>query len=312
AEAELISMVFEVFNKLELDVYVSYNNRKLLSGIISNCKVSDEMINEVILTIDKIEKIGITAVKEELMAKDLSEAVISNIFEAMQSAKSDLQGYIDNNTSNSLICEGGIELNELKGYFEALGILEQVRFNPFLSRGLDIYTSTVFEAFLTDGSVTSSVAGGGRYDNIIGSFLDNGKEYPAVGISFGLDVIFAALTLNNEVYYRYPVDILIVPLGTESKAIEIAKVLRQNDFHVDIEMTGRKLKKCLDFANKEKVPYVLILGQNELAANCIKLKSMFTGIEKTVRISSIAKELKSVDQSKYEHAENLVNICGIH
>jgi histidyl-tRNA synthetase len=312
AEAELISMVFEVFDKLQLEVYVSYNNRRLLSGIISNSKVSGELINEVILTVDKMDKIGLIGVKQELVDKGLSEATINSLFESMQSARSDLQAYIDSNLSNQLISEGGRELNELNSYFEALGITKQVRFNPFLARGLDIYTSTVFEAFMVDESITSSVAGGGRYDNIIGSFLDNGKEYPAVGISFGLDVIFAALTLKDKIQYKYPLDIMIIPLGTESKAIEIAKVLRQKGFHVDIEMTGRKLKKCLDFANKEKIPYVLILGQDELATSCIKLKSMFTGLEKSILISSIAEELKMIDQPKYEIIKDLDRICGIH
>jgi histidyl-tRNA synthetase len=312
AEAELISMVFEVFDKLQLEVYVSFNNRKLLSGIISNSKVSDEMINEVILTVDKMDKIGLIGVKQELIDKGLSETTINSLFESMQSAKSDLQAYMDSNLSNQLISEGGRELNELNSYFEALGIIKQVRFNPFLARGLDIYTSTVFEAFMVDGSITSSVAGGGRYDNIIGSFLDNGKEYRAVGISFGLDVIFAALTLKNKIQYKYPLDLMIIPLGTESKTLEIAKVLRQKGFHVDIEMTGRKLKKCLDFANKEKIPYVLILGQDELATSCIKLKSMFTGLEKTILISSIAEELIMLDQPKYEIIKDLERVCGIH
>lgn len=312
AEAELISMVFEVFDKLQLEVYISYNNRKLLSGIISNSKISGELINEVILIVDKTDKIGLIGVKQELADKGLSDATINSLFESMQSAKSDLQAYIDSNLSNELISEGGRELNKLNSYFEALGIIKQVRFNPFLARGLDIYTSTVFEAFMIDGSITSSVAGGGRYDNIIGSFLDNGKEYPAVGISFGLDVIFAALTLKNKIQYKYPLDLMIIPLGTESKAIEIAKILRQKGFHVDIEMTGRKLKKCLDFANKEKIPYVLILGQDELAISCIKLKSMFTGLEKTILISSIAEELKMLEQPKYGIEKDLDRICGIH
>ena len=312
AEAELISMVFEVFDKLQLEVFVSYNNRKLLSGIISNSKVGDEMINEVILAVDKIEKIGVLGVTQELSEKGLSEIVINSLFESLQSAKSNLQDYINSNQTNRLIVEGGVELNELNGYFKALGIMENVRFNPFLSRGLDIYTSTVFEAFLTDGSISSSVAGGGRYDNIIGSFLDSDKEYPAVGISFGLDVIFSALTLKNKIQYKYPLDLMIIPIGTESKALEIAKALRKKGFLVDLEMTGRKLKKCLDFANKEKIPYVLILGQNELTANCVKLKNMFTGVEKTILISSIEKELRTVDQAEYQCARDSARVCGIH
>lgn len=312
AEAELISMVFEVFDRLKLEVFVSYNNRKLLSGIISNCKVSGEKINEVILTVDKIEKIGVIGVKQELRDKGLSEDGIDSLFESMESAKRDLQAYINSNICNEYISAGGEELNELNTYFEALGIKDQVRFNPFLSRGLDIYTSTVFEVFLTDGSITSSVAGGGRYDNIIGSFLDNGKDFPAVGISFGLDVIFAALTLKDKMQYKYPLDVMIIPIGTEAKAIEIAKLLRQKGYLVDIEMTGRKLKKCLDFANKERISYVLILGQNELTTNSVKLKNMLTGVEKTILISSISEELITSSQTKNENTNDSDKICGIH
>lgn len=293
AEAELLSMVFEVFEKLRLSVYVSYNNRKLLSGIIDSAQVSSEMTNEVILSVDKLEKIGETGVRKELIEKGLEESTIDRLFLSMRAAADNLQKFMEANSQNQLLMEGGKELGELNSYFETLGILDKVRFNPFLARGLDIYTGTVFEAFLTDGSITSSVAGGGRYDNIIGSFLQNDKVYPAVGISFGLDVIFTALTLGSQVSDKCPLDLLVIPIGTEMKALKIAKDLRCQGLRVDIEMSGRKLKKSFEYANKLSVPYVLIIGENELSAGKVKLKNMSTGEEKLLQLNEINRVLQA-------------------
>lgn len=304
AEAELVSMAFEVFEKLGLEVYVSYNNRKLLSGIIAASNISSEMTNDVILTVDKIEKIGAEGVQKELSENGLSQEMIINLFDAMKSAKSNLDDYIKSNSCNELVVQGGAELRELTSYLSSLGIADKVRFNPFLARGLDIYTGTVYETFLTDGSITSSVAGGGRYDKIIGSFIDNGKEYPAVGISFGLDVIYAALTLKGIGSCCSPIDLLIIPLGTEVKALQLTQQLRKAGVSAEMEMTGRKLKKSLDFANKAGITYVAILGESELEAGCIKLKNMLTGQEELIQFEKLIDRLKDRSVKQYN--------AGIH
>lgn len=312
AEAELISMVFEAFDKLQLEVYVSYNNRKLLSGIISTAAISYEMVNEVILTVDKLEKIGEEGVKQELLDKGLPEAAVNKLFEAMQAAKNDLEAFIESNSASELIAEGGRELKELNSYFMSLGIAGKARFNPFLARGLDIYTGTVYEAFLSDGSISSSVAGGGRYDKIIGSFLNNGREYPAVGISFGLDVIYAALSLKDQYKYKSALDLLIIPLNTEIKALQLAKALRQKGLLVDIEMTGRKLKKSLEAANKEGIPYVAIVGESELELGCIKLKNMLTGQEQLIQFEELADKLMDDERTGNQDSINVRSVVGIH
>ena len=312
AESELLSIIFEVFDRLQLPVYVSYNNRKLLSGIILSCNISDDLVNEVILTVDKLEKIGEEGVCQELQTKGITPNQIKVLFDAMSSAAADLDGFVDKHSSYDLISKGGLELKELRGALLELGIIDRMQFSPFLARGLDIYTGTVFEAFLTEGPLTSSLAAGGRYDSIIGSFLSNGKDYPAVGLSFGLDVIYTALTLLQEQRSRSPLELFIIPLGTEIQAMKIANSLRGKGYSIGMEMTGRRLKKSLEYASKESIPYVLILGDAELSSGDAKLRNMKTGAERMLKLNDLEKALaQEIDPEKSCESERNLP-CSIH
>ncbi|MGI6318920.1 MAG: histidine--tRNA ligase [Firmicutes bacterium] len=294
AEAEFILMVLDIFDKFGLDVYVSYNNRKLLSGILQGLQIPDSKINNVILSLDKLEKIGPEGVRQEIEALQLQDDTLKRIFDLYDNKQNDLD-YFSDNFPNSLVEEGISELKELNEYLLEVDVLDKTRFNPFLARGLDIYTGTVFEVFLADGSISSSIAGGGRYDKIIGGFLNDGKEYPAVGISFGLDVIYNALSMKKEFRNnRSEIDFYIIPLGTEKESFRLAGLLRQCGWSVDIDMTGRRLKKSLDYANKEKIPYVIIYGEDELKSGIIKFKDMEKGEEKTLSMQDIPQELKRI------------------
>ena len=292
AEAELILMTLEAFNKLGLDVFIEYNNRKLLSGIIKSLNVNEKLINDVILSLDKIEKIGQEEVVKELIDKGLEYDFTKTLIDTLNSIKNNPINISSISTTNDLIYEGLKELDELKSYLEAMNIMDKVVFNPFLARGLDIYTGTVYEVFLSDNSVTSSVGSGGRYDNIIGSFLDNGNEYPAVGMSFGLDVIYTALSIKNISEYKSPIDLLIIPLGTEIEPIKLAKHLREKGLKIDIETTNRKLKKSLNDANRKRIPYVIILGENEIKEGIVVLKDMINGEEQKVNYREIYEKIK--------------------
>lgn len=293
ADAEYMAMAVEVFDKLGLDIYISYNNRKLLSGIIMSADVENTMVNDVILSLDKIEKIGEDGVRQELIEKGIDDEVIDKLLSILKLGTDNPLEYYKSNCSNEAMAEGVKELEELGAYLDAMGITSKTRLNPFLARGLEIYTGTVFEIFLCDGSITSSLGGGGRYDRIIGGFLDNGIEYPAVGISFGLDVIYTALSIQNKESYKSPIDFFLIPMGTEVESMKLAQELRSNGFYVDIEMTGRKLKKSLDYANKERIPYVIILGEEELKAQTVKLKDMQSGEEETIPMGELLEYLKT-------------------
>lgn len=295
AEAELIMMAVEVYKALGLEVYISYNNRKYLSGIIEMAGIEAELAGSVILSIDKLEKIGDEAVRLELSVLGIEKSKIDKLFEYMKIDFDDMMNSNIINQNNSSLKDGIKELKELKLYFEALEIVDNLRFNPTLARGLEIYTGTVWEVFLTDGSITSSVGAGGRYDKIIGRFLDNGMEYPAVGMTFGLDVIYEALMLKGYVDKKSPIDLFLIPIGTLRSVMKIAKNLRSLGIKVDVDMTGKKLKKSLDYANKQGIPYVAILGEAELQSGTIKLKDMERGMEKEISIMELGDIIKNLE-----------------
>lgn len=294
AEAELIAMAVEVYKILGLDVYISYNNRKFLSGIIDFVGIKPELVKNVILSIDKLEKVGEESVKSELLQIGIESAKVVELFGYIKMKSSELLFSLSSKGGNELIEQGIKELDELNSYFEVLGITNELRFTPSLARGLEIYTGTVWEVFLTDGSITSSIGGGGRYDAIIGAFLDNGIDYPAVGMTFGLDVIYEALILKGVVTEKSPVDLYIIPLGTEKACMKIVMDLRNQGLKVDMEMAGRKLKKSLDFANKQVIPYVIILGENELSTGRVKLKDMIKGLENEVSLNDLGESVKTI------------------
>lgn len=281
AEAEIIAMIVDVFNELQLDIYISLNNRKLLSGLLYAMDIAEEKINDIILSLDKVDKYGIKAVSEELLEKNIDQKIITDIINLLNSSEQLKE--IEKNYTHPILNEGIEEINQLIHYLQELGIEDKVRHNPFLARGLDIYTGTVYEVFLADQSISSSIASGGRYDQIIGAFLNTANKYPAIGVSFGLDVIYQTL-IEKEHLVKSIIDLYIIPLNTDLEALKLASQLRKKQVRVELEMTERKLKKSLDYANKKNIPYVLILGEDEISLRKIKIKNMQTGTEIEISI----------------------------
>jgi histidyl-tRNA synthetase len=295
AEAELMIMASDIYKTLGLEVYISYNNRKLLSGIIKATGANDELEASIILSLDKLEKIGQEGVKSELIEKSLSEEQISSLFSLLTMNEKELLEKLLNNSPNELIKQGISELRELNYYMEAAGIRDICRFSPSLARGLEIYTGTVFEVFLVDGSLSSSLSGGGRYDRIIGAFLDNGIDYPAVGITFGLDVIYSALEVKGVVDIDAPpVQLYVIPMGTQIECLNIITRLRRQGISTDIEMDKKKLRKSLEYANRQGIPYVVVIGEDELKTRIVKVKNMMDGTEKEINIDEIEMALNLV------------------
>lgn len=149
--------------------------------------------------------------------------------------------------------------------------LTECKFTPYLARGLEIYTGTVFEVFDKKQRITSAIGGGGRYDKIITNFIDDGNSYPAVGISFGI-VPICEILKNEDSSSLY--DLLIVPMNTNMESLKLANALRDKNIKVLIEMNNRKLKKVFESADKNKVPYVIVLGENEIESGIIEIKDM--------------------------------------
>ena len=272
-EAEFIALYVEAYSKLGIDVVIKYNNRKFLSGIIIEAGISEELITDTITIIDKFEKLTKEELQKEFLKVGLNEEQIEKLY-----------SYLQMNIE---------ELIKLE-YINELELTKYVQFSPSLARGQEYYTGTVFEVYVTDGSIKSSIGGGGRYDKMITDFINDGKEYPAVGISFGLNVIYEILKNREEFTENALTDIFIIPMGTQIQCLKIAEIMRKAGYRVEVEMKTRKMKKSLEYANEENIPYVFILGEDELAQNNISVKNMKEKKQDIIGIDNIIENFEKI------------------
>lgn len=290
-EAEFVALYVEAYNKLGIDVVIKYNNRKFLSGIIIEAGIPENLVTETITVIDKFEKLSKVELEKEFAKVGLTSEQIEKLFIYLNMNTEQL---INIENKNDILAQGIEELNTLENYIEQLGLSEYVQFAPSLARGQEYYTGTVFEAYTKDGSITSSIGGGGRYDKMITDFIGNGNIYPAVGVSFGLNVIYEILKNRDEFTEKALTDIFIIPMGTDIECLKIAEELRKAGYKVEVEMKKRKMKKSLEYANEENIPYVFILGEDELANQCITVKDMINKTQVQISTTDILKEFKNI------------------
>lgn len=276
AEAELMMMSIDAFNKLNIEMLIQFNNRKLLAGLLQYFKVPQLKINSVILILDKMEKIDQVTLLKELEEQNLSPSTIELIKQFLN-ANPTITYFEKYREENELIKQGYEELIELQDYLQVLNVGESCVFNPFLARGLEIYTGSIYELFLKDGAIKSSIGGGGRYDNAIGGLIGSEEKFSNVGISFGLDVIYTAMEQRENSADQALVDIFIIPLNTEKEALRLAWQLRQQGNRLEVELSGKKLRKAMEKANRENIRKVIILGENEIKSGRYEMKDMQTG-----------------------------------
>ena len=272
-EAEQMQMVVDIFTKLGIDINIKWNNRKLMSIIIEDSNISKDKVEEVIGIIDKIEKISRQDFIKELSKIEIDEETANKLLDNFNKSLTD---YIETyeNDERVVACEAIQEIKTLFSYIEKLNLSDNTTFTPTLARGLSIYTSTVFEFFDKKERLTCSLGGGGRYDKIITDFIDDGNIYPAVGLSFGLEPIYTII--KDEMSSDNLIDADIIPMGTEVESLMLARNLRQNNINVIIEMNNRKLKKCFEYASKENIKYVIVVGSDEIQENMYTIKDMTT------------------------------------
>ena len=272
-EAEQMQMVVDIFTKLGIDINIKWNNRKLMSIIIEDSNISKDKVEEVIGIIDKIEKISRQDFIKELSKIEIDEETANKLLDNFNKSLTD---YIETyeNDERVVACEAIQEIKTLSSYIEKLNLSDNTTFTPTLARGLSIYTSTVFEFFDKKERLTCSLGGGGRYDKIITDFIDDGNIYPAVGLSFGLEPIYTII--KDEMSSDNLIDAYIIPMGTEVESLMLARNLRQKNINVIVEMNNRKLKKCFEYASKENIKYVIVVGSDEIQENMYTIKDMTT------------------------------------
>jgi len=289
-DAELIKLAVDFFKELKLDVIVYFNNRKLLEDLLKKAGVKEEQFEEAMITLDKLKKQGVEGIKAELKEKNIDEKSVDFIIKVNSEKTnkkklSEIKKYLGEET------QGFKEIEELLNYLDEKNIV----FDPSLARGLTYYTSTVFEVFMADKDsiVKSAVSGGGRYDKMIGSLLKSKLEFPAVGISFGLEPITDVMKslLGNE--QKTVTKLLIIPIKNTKESLKIVSDFRANNINTDILVSKKGISKGLEYANSYNIPFVAIVGPQELEAKKIKLKDMNSGSEEELTIKEAVKIIKS-------------------
>ena len=297
-DAEMPSIIYSIFKELGFDDFtIKINNRKILNGLFEGVNQKDNS-TEILRIIDKIEKIGKESVIEELRKLSVEEdqiKFIMNFIEIDGTSDEKLEKLekLESLGINNETYKNGVE--ELKSVIKNVRLFgvpeENFKVDLTIARGLDYYTGTVYETFLNNYRELGSVCSGGRYENLAEYYTD--KSLPGVGISIGLTRLFYKLNELNIIKAdkKSISDILIIPI-TENleEPIKLATEIRSLGINTEIYLNDKKLKAKFKYADKLEIPYVIVIGDDEIKNHKIKLKDMKTGEEK--EINMYAKEIK--------------------
>ena len=291
-DAELPSVIYTIFKELGFeDFTIRINNRKILNGLFESLE-QKENSTEILRIIDKIEKIGKEAVIEELEKIEVSKKSIGKIMDFIEiegTTDEKLEKLQNLNIQNETFQTGLEELTQVVKYVRLFGIPDSnFKVDLTIARGLDYYTGTVYETFLNEYRELGSVCSGGRYENLAEHYTD--KKLPGVGISIGLTRLFYKLNELNLIKAdkKSVAEVLIIPMLEDlSTPIKIANDLRENGINTEIFLNDKKLKAKMKYADKLEIPFVIVVGEDEVKSDVVKIKNMKTGNEKECQIHNI-------------------------
>lgn len=293
-EVELIQIMDEVFHRFGIRVCIKMNNRKILAGIAETLGAS-EMIVDITVAIDKLDKIGLDNVNEELRTKGLSEEAIQKLQPVIMLSGSNHEK-IDSLKQILAHSEIGLKgINELEfilNRVDKFAMRSQLELDLTLARGLNYYTGAIFEVKALDVQI-GSITGGGRYDNLTGVFGMDGVS--GVGISFGADRIFDVLN-QLELYPKdalQTTQLLFINFGEKEEAylLPIVAQVRAAGIRTELYPESAKVKKQMGYADAKKIPFVAIVGETEMNEGKITLKNMITGEQKPVTLEELTAQL---------------------
>ena len=294
SEVELVDIVARVFSKLGISVTLKMNNRKILFGIAESIGHADKMI-DITVAIDKLDKIGLDNVKNELRERGIDDEAIAKLQPILELSGTNaekltkLEGVIGTSETGMLGIE---EMRTIFDGVEKLGINLTPELDLSLARGLNYYTGAIFEVKANDFQI-GSISGGGRYDDLTGIFGMPGMS--GVGISFGADRIYDVMLGLN----LFPEElacstkVLFINLGKaeEEASMRIISKMRDNDIAAEIYPESAKMKKQMEYANRRGIPYVVIIGSEELQRGVATLKDMRSGEQREVSFEELASAL---------------------
>ena len=288
-DAEIPAVIYSLFNKLNIgDFVIRINNRKILNGLVESLGSADKA-DEVLRVVDKLEKLGQETIRKELTDIGLTAGNADQVIEFVKIFGSN-EEILRKLTEMKIVCEtfniGIAELETVVRMAKEFGVPEKnLQIDLSIARGLSYYTGTVYETILADDRIKGSVCGGGRYDNLAESYTDT--SYPGVGISIGMTRLFSQLMAADAINIETstPAKVLVATLDEDlTYALEVAARFRKSGVATEVYTEVDKFKKKLIYANKIGVPYVAIIGADEIQARKVSLKNMKSGEQVTISI----------------------------
>ena len=284
-DAEMPSVIYNVFKELGFDDFtIKINNRKLLNGLFQSINQKENSV-EILRIIDKIEKIGKEKVIQELKELNVEETAIEKIIgfiEISGTTEQKVDKLKNLGIENETFKEGLDELTQIVKYIGVFGVPEKnFEVDLTIARGLDYYTGTVYETFLNEYRELGSICSGGRYENLAEYYTD--KKLPGVGISIGLTRLFYKLNELRliEAKQKSISKVLVIPMIDDLEVpIKVATSLREKGVNTEIFLNDKKLKAKMKYADKLKIPYVIVIGEDEVKSGKFKIRNMETGEEK--------------------------------
>lgn len=295
-DAEIPSVIYSTFKDLGFESFtIKINNRKLLKGFFQSLNIDDATM--VLRAVDKLDKIGIDKVKEEItllgISNDNTDKIVKFIsIEGNNDEK--IASLNELNISNEVFKEGAIELEQVVNYIRLFGVPEEnFMVDLTVARGLDYYTGTVYETLLDDYPQIGSVCSGGRYDDLAAHYTK--QNLPGVGISIGLTRLFYQLTEGKiiESTNNSLIEVMVIPMeGCMNYGIEIGNKLRNVGIASQIYFEDGKIGKKFNYVDKLNIPYAIIVGNEEVETGLYSLRNMSTGEQKSISIEEIINCLK--------------------
>lgn len=290
-EVDLVQLIDDVFSELKINVTIKLNNRKILSGIAEWLGEADKII-DITAAIDKLDKIGLDGVNKEMEAKGISPLAIAQLQPIINLSGSNtekLKQLKEALSTTKTGLKGVEEMRSILSFLDALVIRNTVELDLTLARGLNYYTGTIFEVKAKDVQI-GSVTGGGRYDDLTGIF--GMPDVSGVGISFGADRIYDVLKELDLFpdYTQDSVQIFFVNFGPEEEkyCLPLVAQIRKKGINAELYPDNAKLKKQMKYANDKNVPYVAMVGKNEMEKNVLTVKDMNSGEQREIRIQELA------------------------
>lgn len=280
ADAECVKLYLECFEELGYPPVVEISNRNLLFGLIEDCGDS-EKANDIITLLDKFDKIGKENVRLSLLDLGVNNENCEKYIEAVavKGNFTQISEKLKTISSNETFLKAISEMEEVESYLSAFGCnKENYIFNIGIIRGHNYYTGTVFEVYLKDRRDLPALGGGGRYENLAGYFTD--KKLPGVGMSIGLSRLFDLFDQNGLLpeVKKSNIDLFIIPLGDVTKqAISLCQYFRANEIKAEVAYDSKSFKAKMKEADRREIPYVIVLGENEVQSGTYGLKNMKTG-----------------------------------